>query len=225
MITGTKACSASEASAPSLCGARIPITQLRHKLYDVHAVVSEYSKKPFDRSSLKLKDMTEQLHKISQDADSLLASAEMGSMVAIHSENSRMTLQKELGASTAFANSNDGDALAYLVQSLEAQKRWISSYQSRKDIAMNLVFNLVTQQDSETSTDIARDTKEDSASMKVIAVLTMIFLPATAVSGFFGIHLAFFSTSSDGVFVSSKAVWLFVAITMPLTILIFILWI
>lgn len=40
---------------------------------------------------------------------------------------------------------------------------------------MNLVLNLMTQQDSETSTDIGRDTKDDSASMKVIAVLTMWF--------------------------------------------------
>ncbi|KAI0893443.1 hypothetical protein F4806DRAFT_475765 [Annulohypoxylon nitens] len=205
----------------SLCGAKIPITQLRHKLYDVLDIVGEYSKEPFDRSSLK--DMTEQLHKISQDADSLLVSAEMGSMVANHSENSRTVLKEELGASIAFANSNVGDALVYLVESLEAQKRWISSYQSRKDIAMNLVFNLVTQQDSETSTDIARDTKEDSASMRVIAVLTMIFLPATAVSGFFGMD--FFSISAEGDFVTSKMVWLFIAVTMPLTILIFVLWI
>jgi len=87
---------------------------------------------------------------------------------------------------------------------------------------MNLVFNLVTQQDSETSTDIARDTKDDSASMKIIAVLTMGFLPATAVFGFFG--MAFFNLSDDGVFLSSKMAWLFVATTVPLTLGIFTTW-
>ncbi|KAK8075319.1 hypothetical protein PG997_009982 [Apiospora hydei] len=207
----------------SLSGAKTPITQLRHMLYDVLDTVSEYSKEPFHRSSLKA--MTEQLHKVSQDADSLLASAEMGSMVASHCKWSRASLQTEVRtvqSISPFAASNVGDALEYLVQSLEAQKRWLSSYQSRKDIAMNLVFNLVTQKDSETSTDIARDTKADSASMKTIAALTMIFLPATAVSGFFG--MAFFNVTDGGVFVSSTLVWLFVVTTVPLTAFIFLAW-
>ncbi|KAK8072128.1 hypothetical protein PG996_005476 [Apiospora saccharicola] len=207
----------------SLSGAKIPITQLRLKLYDVLDTVSEYSKEPFHRSSLK--DMTEQLHKVSQDADSLLVSAEMGSMVAEHGKRSRAILQKEIQtvSTSPFSRSNVGDALEYLVQSLESQKRWLASYRSRKDIAMNLVFNLVTQQDSETGTEIARDTKADSASMKVIAVLTMIFLPATAVSGFFG--MAFFNISDNGVFVSSTLVWLFVVTTVPLTVFILVVWV
>lgn len=207
----------------SLCGAKTPITQLRHKLYDVLDIVGEYSKEPFDRSSLKA--MTEQLHQVSQDADSLLVSAEMGVMVAEHGRRSRSLLQTEILATSnsPFLRSNVGDALEYLVQSLEAQKRWLTSYRSRKDIAMNLVFNLVTQQDSETGTEIARDTKADSASMKTIAVLTMIFLPATAVSGFFG--MAFFDVSDDGVLISSALVWLFAAVTVPLTVLIFLVWV
>ncbi|KAK7985283.1 hypothetical protein PG988_002905 [Apiospora saccharicola] len=169
--------------------------------------------------------MTEQLHKVSQDADSLLVSAEMGSMVAEHGKRSRAILQKEIQtvSTSPFSRSNVGDALEYLVQSLESQKRWLASYRSRKDIAMNLVFNLVTQQDSETGTEIARDTKADSASMKVIAVLTMIFLPATAVSGFFG--MAFFNISDNGVFVSSTLVWLFVVTTVPLTVFILVVWV
>ncbi|KAI0167303.1 hypothetical protein BJ166DRAFT_230884 [Pestalotiopsis sp. NC0098] len=186
----------------SLHGAKTRITQLRHEL---------------------LKAMTERLHQVSQDADSLLVSAEMGLMVADHGKRSRALLQTDVSAvfTHPFLRSNVGDVLEYLVQSLEAQKRWLSSYQSRKDIAMNLVFNLVTQQDSETGTEIARDAKADSASMKTIAVLTMIFLPATAVSGFFG--MAFFDVSDDGVLISSALVWLFVAITVPLTVLVFFL--
>jgi Mg2+ and Co2+ transporter CorA len=50
---------------------------------------------------------------------------------------------------------------------------------------MNLVFNLVTQQDNKVNTAIARDTNPNSASMKVISMMTMIFLPTTAASGFF----------------------------------------
>ena len=51
------------------------------------------------------------------------------------------------------------------------------------------VFDLVTLQDSKTNTSIARASREDSSAMKIIAAMTMIFLPATAVSGFFGMVL------------------------------------
>jgi L-asparaginase II len=41
------------------------------ELYDELGVVGEYAKKPFDRSTLK--DIMNQLHMISRDADSLIA--------------------------------------------------------------------------------------------------------------------------------------------------------
>lgn len=263
----------------SLVEARRPITELRHRLYDVLDVVGEYAKEPFDRSNLK--DITNKLHGISQDVDSLYVSAEMGSMVARHCATAREAILDErrkqqveqsgtlsgdesavsqpptpgldfvstpgldelpspghsdvtLAASADdtpkvctpnphdFEGSNVGDALAYLIQSLDSQKRWLQSYKSRKDIAMNLVFNLVTQQDAETSTSIARDTKADSSSMKTIAVLTMVFLPATTVSSFFG--MAFFNLSEQGNFMASTSVWMFVAVTAPLTAITFVLW-
>lgn len=51
-------------------------------------------------------------------------------------------------------------------------------------------------------------------------MLTMVFLPATAVSGFFG--MAFFSSSDSIVLVSSRLVWICVAITVPLTMITFL---
>ncbi|KAI0166855.1 hypothetical protein GGR52DRAFT_555910 [Hypoxylon sp. FL1284] len=196
------------------------IAKLRRQLYDVLDIVGEYSKEPFDRKSLK--DMTEQLHVVSQDADSFYSSAEMGFMVIDQTLRARNELCESVGSSSTFTASNVCDALDHLAESLKSWQRWLRSYKSRKDTAMNLVFNLVTQQDAETSTRIARDTKDDSASMKIIAVLTMIFLPATAVSGFFS--MAFFSVDDQGVFISSVMAWLFAATTVPLTILIFMSW-
>ena len=87
---------------------------------------------------------------------------------------------------------------------------------------MDLVFNLVTRQDSETNTAIARDNKDDSASMKIIALLTMLFLPVSAVSSFFG--TAFFFNGPDGGFEVSRMWWLFAAVTFPLTLLTLSLW-
>ena len=202
----------------SLVEAKAIITELRHRLYDQLDIVDTYSNSPFDRSSLK--ELTNKLHKVSQDADSLFASAEMATMVVEHVIRARD--RALILFPHALSDVNVGDSLSYIKQSLDSQKRWILSYKSRKDIAMNLVFNLVTQQDSETNTAIARDTKDDSASMKIIAVLTMLFLPATAVSSFFG--MAFFAPGLEGGFAVSKMCWLFAAVTLPLTILTLSMW-
>ena len=202
----------------SLVDAKAIITELRHRLYDQLDIVDIYSETPFDRSNLK--ELTNQLHKVSQDADSLFVSAEMGTMVIEHVIRAR---DRALNLfPQALSDVNVGDSLSYIKQSLDSQKRWLLSYKSRKDIAMNLVFNLVTQQDSETNTAIARDTKDDSASMKIIALLTMLFLPATAVSGFFG--MAFFVPGPDGSFELSRMWWLFAAVTLPLTLVTLSLW-
>jgi Mg2+ and Co2+ transporter CorA len=112
--------------------------------------------------------------------------------------------------------------LDHLVGSPESQKRWLQSYKSREDITMNLVFNLVTQQNSETSMIIALDTKDDSATMKIIAVFTIVFLPATGTASFSAMN--FFERSDKGTFVSSSEVWIFVVATVPLTFFIFLLW-
>ena len=68
---------------------------------------------------------------------------------------------------------------------------------------------------------IARDTKNDSAAMKTIAALTMIFLPATAVSSFFG--MAFFN-GQGGVLTVTADWWLFLAATLPITVILFMVW-
>jgi len=75
------------------------------------------------------------------------------------------------------------------------------------------VFNLVTQQDSATTTVIARETKADSSSMKTIAALTMLFLPGTYLSSVFGMK------SADGV-----PWWMYVAIAAPLTAAVVLTW-
>jgi hypothetical protein len=201
----------------SLLDGKPTITNLRYRLYDELDVVGEYAKEPFARSDLK--NMTNRLHMISQDADSLIASTEMGTMASqlmVRARDRAVQVCPDL-----FSNSTVGDALMCILDSLQAQKRWLASYKSRKDMAMSLVFNLVTQQDSETNTDIARDTKDDSASMKIIAVMTMLFLPTTAASGVFS--MCFFTIRNNNLDVSNQ-IWLFVAIVLPLTLLIISLW-
>ena len=85
------------------------------------------------------------------------------------------------------------------------------------------VFNLVNQHDSQVnatiateSANIAREAKSDSSSMKTIAALTMVFLPGTYIAAIFGMN--FFDYSAGSIHVSGRW-WLYVAITIPMTIL------
>jgi cytochrome c biogenesis protein CcdA len=75
------------------------------------------------------------------------------------------------------------------------------------------VFNLVTQQDSATGTTIAREAKADGSSMRVIATLTMVFLPGTFMSSVFGMAV-----------LDHARWWLYVALTLPLTLLVIGIW-
>jgi Mg2+ and Co2+ transporter CorA len=65
------------------------------------------------------------------------------------------------------------------------------------------LYNLMASRDSLTniriavqSTKIAQETRRDSFAMKTIAVLTMLYLPATFVSSVFGTN--FFAATGDG---------------------------
>ena len=71
------------------------------------------------------------------------------------------------------------------------------------------------------STQIARAAHQDSRALRIIQILSMLFLPASLVSSIFG--MGFFSTSqgTDGqaIFTISHNWWLYLAISAPLTVL------
>jgi hypothetical protein len=90
--------------------------------------------------------MTIQLHVVSQGIDAMTANAEMQSMIVRklmagheryrHDTHSLITTDTLTGTS---------DALQYLADSIESQRRWLLSYKARKDIAMNLVSKALQQ--------------------------------------------------------------------------------
>ena len=90
------------------------------------------------------------------------------------------------------------------------------------------MFNLVNQHDSQVnatiateSAAIAREARSDSSSMKTIAALTMVFLPGTYIAAIFGMNM--FNYSAESIHVSARW-WLYVAITVPMTILTIGIW-
>ena len=115
------------------------ITKLRHRLYDALDDVDAYGAgdRFLDRAALRA--LTNELHLISQDADALLSSAGMGTMVieCMHKAHGHLKSMSDVTSLQGFTRVDD--SLGYLAQTLQARRRWLLSYKSRKDIAMNLV--------------------------------------------------------------------------------------
>ncbi|KXT09169.1 hypothetical protein AC579_7288 [Pseudocercospora musae] len=214
--------------------ARSVVTPVRYQLYDQLDRVDKYAERsakgiepsPTNTSLAKsnlaveqdepenLQDITIQLNVVSQEVDSMTANADMASMI-VHRLIEAHDRYRESVTSVSMRNAvtKTHDSLQYLAQSIDAQKRWLQSYKVRKDTAMNLVYNLVMQQNSTTSTTIALETRADGASMKVIAALTMLFLPGTFLSSVFGMSM-----------LNNAKWWLYVALTLPLTIIVIATW-
>jgi hypothetical protein len=93
----------------------------------------------------------------------------------------------------------------------------------RINVQVAVVAGALTANDANTTIRIAEDTRRDSNSMKVIAALTMIFLPLTSVATFFSMGFFHFDGEVDRLRVSSSW-WLYPVVTVPLTVTIFGVW-
>jgi Mg2+ and Co2+ transporter CorA len=89
--------------------------------------------------------------------------------------------------------------------------------ESRRDNLLNIEIAKATAQ-------VAEETRQDSAAMKTIAVLTLTFLPATAVASFFSMN-TFNWFPGPGEVLCSPYIWIFFVVTIPLTLLVYAAWI
>ncbi|KAJ7482389.1 hypothetical protein B0H11DRAFT_2022774 [Mycena galericulata] len=109
------------------------------------------------------------------------------------------------------------DCLMYRKSFFQSTKLRLVSLDKRLSNAIALSFDLLTQQDSLIMI-------QDSKSMKTLAAITMVFLPATAVASIVGSQLFLTTREDDGSWVVAltplfKILWYF---TIPLTVLVFL---
>ncbi|TDZ30751.1 hypothetical protein C8035_v002360 [Colletotrichum spinosum] len=97
-------------------------------------------------------------------------------------------------------------------------------------LAMQTVWNHIARQDSKTNTDISKanaaiawETKHESAQMRTIALLTMIYLPLSSVAAIFSMDM-FNWEANAGESVVSKHIWLFAALSAGLTMITLVAW-
>ncbi|KAF4809159.1 hypothetical protein CGCSCA5_v011701 [Colletotrichum siamense] len=97
-------------------------------------------------------------------------------------------------------------------------------------LAMQTVWNHIMRQDSLTTTQISKanramafDTRHESAQMRTIAILTMIYLPLSSVAAIFSMDM-FNWEAGAGESIVSKHIWLFAVLTVGLTFLTLVAW-
>ncbi|KAI1386113.1 uncharacterized protein F4822DRAFT_430986 [Hypoxylon trugodes] len=112
--------------------------------------------------------------------------------------------------------------LDFIDRSLSFALFGVEHLKQRANVQATAINNLFAQRNSEmntmlaeSSTSIARDTRRDGSAMKSIAVLTMVFLPATFIATYFGIPAVEASQPSQGIY------W---AVTVPLTLVVLFMW-
>ncbi|KAI0173505.1 hypothetical protein GGR52DRAFT_572012 [Hypoxylon sp. FL1284] len=97
-------------------------------------------------------------------------------------------------------------------------------YLERSKIGIDECYAMINQRDSELNIQIAKASNQDNRSLRIIQILSMIFLPGSLVSSIFG--MGFFSTSmtndgsGDAIFVASNHWWLYFAVSVPLTLIV-----
>ena len=133
----------------------------------------------------RLADVTIELQIISKDVNKLISDVDVALRNLATMQEALTRLDQTCSATLSVPSTHRQqlvDTLQYLCSSMDKQKMWLHNYRDRKDIAMSLVFNLVTQQDAANNIGIAKDMRRDSSSMNGIALLTMVFLPGTFTS-------------------------------------------
>ncbi|KAL8926860.1 MAG: hypothetical protein Q9208_002669 [Pyrenodesmia sp. 3 TL-2023] len=101
------------------------------------------------------------------------------------------------------------------------RERRLKSRSQRVQNLIALTYNLLANRDSITAHSIAHEARQDAAAMKTVAVVTMLFFPATFVSSFLGTNLVTLDTDKDGKtrLAFSDLWWIYLITAVPLTML------
>lgn len=157
----------------------------------------------------------------------------------------RLEFLIEISRKTGIAGIRESTSAAEAFQFLRARnrvrRRWVTSFGERTKLITNFVFNLEAQKVNQASLDsaeenkrnsktnveiqrltatIADETAKDNSSMITIATMTMVFLPGTFTSAIFSMTFFTFSDSNSSHSVSHW-LWLYFAVTIPLTAMVF----
>ncbi|RPA77027.1 hypothetical protein BJ508DRAFT_350908 [Ascobolus immersus RN42] len=93
---------------------------------------------------------------------------------------------------------------------------------SRARAQQSVIFNVLTHHDAQVNLSLAEAMREDSISMKTVAIMTMAFLPATFFAAVFAIPTLKWEENQDSVV--QDGFWIYLGISIAATALVFIVW-
>lgn len=122
------------------------------------------------------------------------------------------------------------DAFAQLKSLIRGHGTIAAVFLARIEAQQTVTRTLIASRDSNTTIEIGKAAKQDSEVMRSIAFLTMVFLPATFLATFFS--MVFFTLEDEGSGGTGAkdglgrlrfdtSVWLYPAVTLPVTVLVF----
>lgn len=82
----------------------------------------------------------------------------------------------------------------------------------------------MAQEDNNLNARMAVSSSRDSSSMKALAVITAVFLPGEFISSLFGMSIFDWQPDGSGDSVVSYRFWIYWCLTIPLTVVILVLW-
>ncbi|KAF7177988.1 hypothetical protein CNMCM7691_006628 [Aspergillus felis] len=208
-----------------------PAPSQRDNPYIWHTLVAQGVVKEYDKSIWSLRDLVRPIEKARNephppainfpnlhDIARHIFHANETLEVAIHTLQSLIDEQARFRAEyETLTDKNRGGWIHtaqrahYVAKQLHSLLTRSKSLSERLRNEINLAFNLVSQ--------------KDSAMMRTVAIVSMVYLPGTFISGLFGTN--FFNLSSnDGVklWIMSGNFWLYWVITLPLTLATVLVW-
>ncbi|KAF2801356.1 uncharacterized protein BDZ99DRAFT_577636 [Mytilinidion resinicola] len=127
------------------------------------------------------------------------------------------------GKSVGHYHQIQGDLEFYelFLQNLQARA---SAFDQRLNNEIKLAFNLFAADDNATQKEILKESQNDGRDLtNLVALLTLIFLPASFLTGFFGMH--FFDIERSQPDLSHpKRLWLYFAVAGPVSAVAIMLW-
>ncbi|KAH7144415.1 hypothetical protein B0J13DRAFT_44321 [Dactylonectria estremocensis] len=136
----------------------------------------------------------------------------------IEKRNSRENNMVAYSSSLRDAVQTQDDILKILLYDLNTTLSRIQAQQTTID-------NLISITIARNSQISAQEGLRDSRSMKTIAIVTLVFLPGTFVASLFSMSMFDWEAGrKEGQVVSAKWLWVFFAISVPLTLLVLLTW-
>lgn len=140
-------------------------------------------------------------------------------------------VHSELLGSTIWETSNDHaltELLEYNSNVATTLKSVVSSLQTRMELQLSILYSFTSQGDNRINERIALNSGRDSTSMKILALISALFLPATFVATVFSMSMFQWQPNGGNGDHSSATVsdkiWIYPATAIPLTVVTVVGW-